>query len=1313
VDIGLHFIALNAQGAPVDTDGDYVPDYLEDINGNGIQDGGEHSHTSATTDNDGDGLTNTQEVTLFGYVPFKSDSDGDGIPDGNEDYDGDLLTDKAELNTYGSDPKVLNSKHSSVSDFDWFHAAIFGNNFTPATLCCLSFPGGNIQITLNGGDGIYDLFFRPDLNSARMLYALGPPTRLDPQTQPQTFLQIAPGTPTGFFTAGRTRHPNGTLWDDDLDGVDNATEGSMLKSSPDTPDTDGDDYSDGPNMPGALAPSGRPWKGNNDAFPTVQAAWRDTDGDGMPDELAMGLDPKGLVQDTDSDNDGIPDAQETPSGRTDPKVVPVRWFVNANFVPPGGVTPDGSRDLPYLTIQAALNAVNGDYQVIEVAPGTYFTANLDFRGFKAQLRSLKGPDLTIIDGTGAGNVRALVLDSANENEAVFVAGFTIRNAQGGGIVCQNGASPTFINCIITGNGTGTSGNGGGVLCQNASSPRFINCKIHGNTASGGSGGGVYAQDTSAPKFSNCTFSDNAHAANVGQINAQNTAKIALNSCIVWDVAPSGAELVNGGSATITVSYSDVRGWIGSGRSGLLNIDQNPTFEADGSRRLLRTSPCKDRGNTFGLFGFTGYRLYSTNDFDAEARLQDSTANIIFNADIGADEFVYRLPFAFDINNFSQVDEASGVVYLGTVTVGPEQHAKIAVIDDELKDTMYIYELNQAGDGIAVATAVNITHPTAIGSGVMNADVNDLEGITYDDVNRYLYIITSQTKRNQYRDVDSIPTDPFVDPPSNDYDRRRTILMRLQLDTSFNPIPSAGAPTRTVWEADSLAVPFNTDVEENNRQNNGLARYLRNQFDFVGSRYGQLNINSGVMIAWNTVPKFGTPVNGTTYAAGNQLPYDGGGPNATAGTVLNNFGASGNTTHNLLTANQTYYYRIWAYDAQRNYLPLFKDGRAVNNGIPTIYINEFELAGGTETIEFYNPAPVQVNIAGWFLSDTPATLNRYPLPSPFNIPARGVAAESGHTTVFSYNDDNSEHIHFTFSDGTTQLEFWNIRDPDSVNPGTEGRAWDGGPRGAVPVGDYESCVFRVTAPVSPYPPTYNPSTVNDTHGRRTFDVVPASPMGSIYLVWNNIGLVPAAWIYSPKQHDNHSINLEALARRSGTEWIIGLRSPLSGSETETSDYFRHRNRLNGNAFYVRVNNEGQFLPAGGWTAVAAGLGTAQQLNLNGQGFRSIEWCPNGLLNGAGTPVQRYLIIGGPANGGPLEKEKVGEKFSLYSWTGNAGDAPQRLIEDLAPYAVRPEGVHVILVNGQWRIMFAEDRFMGTAYARRNAIHWPVSIAGPVL
>ena len=48
VDIGYHYVAVDASGNPIDTDGDGVPDYLEDANGNGSVNSGETDWNSAT-----------------------------------------------------------------------------------------------------------------------------------------------------------------------------------------------------------------------------------------------------------------------------------------------------------------------------------------------------------------------------------------------------------------------------------------------------------------------------------------------------------------------------------------------------------------------------------------------------------------------------------------------------------------------------------------------------------------------------------------------------------------------------------------------------------------------------------------------------------------------------------------------------------------------------------------------------------------------------------------------------------------------------------------------------------------------------------------------------------------------------------------------------------------------------------------------------------------------------------------------------------------------------------------------------------------
>jgi hypothetical protein len=170
-------------------------------------------------------------------------------------------------------------------------------------------------------------------------------------------------------------------------------------------------------------------------------------------------------------------------------------------------------------------------------------------------------------------------------------------------------------------------------------------------------------------------------------------------------------------------------------------------------------------------------------------------------------------------------------------------------------------------------------------------------------------------------------------------------------------------------------------------------------------------------------------------------------------------------------------------------------------------------------------------------------------------------------------------------------------------------------------------------------------------------------------------------------------------------IIGLRSPLSVD------------RRTGNALYFRVidveTGPNEFLPAGGWTGPADGITGPHEMDLNGQGIRSIEWCPDGLADSNGVPVQVYLIVGGPADGGPLEKELIGLRYSLYVWTGNVEDTPVTVVEDLRPYTTRPEGVDLVLINGDWRIMFVDDRFRASGYTSRNIVHWPLSILRNVI
>ena len=61
------------------------------------------------------------------------------------------------------------------------------------------------------------------------------------------------------------------------------------------------------------------------------------------------------------------------------------------------------------------------------------------------------------------------------------------------------------------------------------------------------------------------------------------------------------------------------------------------------------------------------------------------------------------------------------------------------------------------------------------------------------------------------------------------------------------------------------------------------------------------------------------------------------------------------------------------------------------------------------------------------------------------------------------------------------------------------------------------------------------------------------------------------------------------------------------------------------------------------------------------------------------------------------------FSLYRWD-NINAVPVRVVADLAPFAVRPEGVSIITLNGAPRVIFVEDRFKAEGYDTMNAVHW---------
>jgi hypothetical protein len=74
LDLGFHYVAVDAANQPLDSDTEGIPDYLEDANGNGAVDSGETDPNDADTDDDG---VNDYVELLQGRNPLVNGISGD------------------------------------------------------------------------------------------------------------------------------------------------------------------------------------------------------------------------------------------------------------------------------------------------------------------------------------------------------------------------------------------------------------------------------------------------------------------------------------------------------------------------------------------------------------------------------------------------------------------------------------------------------------------------------------------------------------------------------------------------------------------------------------------------------------------------------------------------------------------------------------------------------------------------------------------------------------------------------------------------------------------------------------------------------------------------------------------------------------------------------------------------------------------------------------------------------------------------------------------------------------------------------------
>ncbi|MBN2138357.1 MAG: right-handed parallel beta-helix repeat-containing protein [Sedimentisphaerales bacterium] len=195
----------------------------------------------------------------------------------------------------------------------------------------------------------------------------------------------------------------------------------------------------------------------------------------------------------------------------------------------------------YPTIQDAINAA-ADYDVIEVAPGTYTgpgNCDIQFLGKAITLTSRAGPDTTIIDcqtdftpgGPAAGTQHRGFYFHQAESPRSVLRGFTITNGGirgseippdnmrwtmspahpiGAGIYCEF-SSPTIVDCIVTNCATEL---GAGIGCVGGA-PTIADCLVENCTAggfgpaeSGGAGAAIGIIRQADVKITNCIFRNN-------------------------------------------------------------------------------------------------------------------------------------------------------------------------------------------------------------------------------------------------------------------------------------------------------------------------------------------------------------------------------------------------------------------------------------------------------------------------------------------------------------------------------------------------------------------------------------------------------------------------------------------------------------------------------------------------------------------------------------------------------------------------------------------------------------------------------------
>ena len=232
---------------------------------------------------------------------------------------------------------------------------------------------------------------------------------------------------------------------------------------------------------------------------------------------------------------------------------------------------DCDLDVPtdHPTVQGAIDAAApGD--LVCVQPATWI-GGLDFGGKSVHVLGVAGPLGTVIDAVGLGPV---VTFASGETGSATLQGLTLTggSAENGGGVWIEGASPTLIDVVITGNVA--SANGGGVAIAGASSPAFEEVVIQDNSAAG-TGGGVHLGPAASLQITGSVIESNQALSGGGLA-------VSASTLDVSDSVIAGNTALFGGGGGL---------YIGSGTATLQRVivSGNTGAEGGGAIRLIDSS----------------------------------------------------------------------------------------------------------------------------------------------------------------------------------------------------------------------------------------------------------------------------------------------------------------------------------------------------------------------------------------------------------------------------------------------------------------------------------------------------------------------------------------------------------------------------------------------------------------------------------------------------------------------------------------------------------------------------------------------------